>query len=351
MESNLNVLTEKAGQGDVQAMFELGSCYYHGTNGVQEHYVKAMGWFEKVAEDGTDKELTVQSCNILVSYYLKGDVVVAEKWAKRASKYNSIEGLKQVALHLCNGKDFEEESAMKEKGVMYLIELAQKGDKEAIKYLPENVFNYKQSLGENDCSPAIKQFMDNEYKRLAEQYNVRPYKSTKRSLIHIACRISAILFGGFFFVYIIFNIFPTVVIVENGKKYREETVFNFHKEFEDGNNKIHKLEGLQLFSTYVYNASDNSLAGYKVVYKPKDLDLIANIWKRLFSESRHSSKHRYYIDRTSVKHTPEYIIAPNKMIKVEDSPRIYFKKAPQFIEEHSHIVDSSIEVWVLLTHR
>ena len=86
MESNLNVLTEKAGQGNVQAMFELGICYYRGTNGVQEHYVKAMGWFEKVAEDGTDKELTVQSCNILVSYYLKGDVVVAEKWAKRASE-------------------------------------------------------------------------------------------------------------------------------------------------------------------------------------------------------------------------------------------------------------------------
>ena len=160
MNFNFNTLIEKAEQGDVQAMFDLGNCYYRGTNGVQKHYAKAMGWFEKVAENGgTNKELIVQSCNSLVNYYLKGDVVVAEKLAKRASEYKSLEELRQVALYLCNGKDFDEESAMKEKGIMYLIELAQKGDKDAIKYLPENVFNYEQSLGENDCSPTIRQFM------------------------------------------------------------------------------------------------------------------------------------------------------------------------------------------------
>lgn len=353
MKSNLSILLEKAEQGNVQAMFELGNCYYHGKNGTQQHYVKAMKWFEQVAEDGTNKELTLQACNNLVSYYLKGNVEIAEKWAKRASEFDSIEGLKKVAQYLCKGKDFEEESVMKKKGITYLIELAKKGDRDAIRYLPEYVFNYERTLGEDEILPnTIKQFMDNEYPEIAKEYKVNPYKSAKRSFWEFIGKVAIVISVLVFLLFVAITIFPTVVIIENGKNYQKETVFDFSMEFKDSKNKIHKIEGLSLFSNYVYNASENTYDGYVVEYKPKKLSLIATTISSFFTDSKHSSRHYYYVDKTSIKQTPEYIIAPNELIKVEDIPKeVYFHKAPQSVEYYSRRISSSIDVWVLRLHR
>ena len=51
MEENIEELTKKAEQGDVEAQLELSANYYYGKN-VEQDYVKAFFWSEKAAKQG-----------------------------------------------------------------------------------------------------------------------------------------------------------------------------------------------------------------------------------------------------------------------------------------------------------
>ena len=47
----LNAIYKKAEQGDAEAQYRLGSCYYNG-DGVNEDKAEAVKWYRKAAEQG-----------------------------------------------------------------------------------------------------------------------------------------------------------------------------------------------------------------------------------------------------------------------------------------------------------
>lgn len=44
-----------AQQGDAEAQYQMGECYFSGKNGVTEDYAKAVEWYRKAAEQGNPK--------------------------------------------------------------------------------------------------------------------------------------------------------------------------------------------------------------------------------------------------------------------------------------------------------
>ena len=52
-QKNVAWYTKSAEQGDVEAQYQLGLCYYHG-EGISKDYKKAAKWFNKAAEQGNE---------------------------------------------------------------------------------------------------------------------------------------------------------------------------------------------------------------------------------------------------------------------------------------------------------
>ena len=84
-----------AEQGDAEAQYLLGYCYFNGTNGAEKNYEKAVYWYRKAAEQG---DTYVQ--NLLGECYeygkgVKIDYVEAEAWYIKAGVFGD-QGLKRV---------------------------------------------------------------------------------------------------------------------------------------------------------------------------------------------------------------------------------------------------------------
>lgn len=72
--SSIHWLNEAANLGDLQAMYELGNCYFEGL-GVEENVQKAFEYYKKAAEEGH-----AHAANNLADMYLNGEgVSVNEK--------------------------------------------------------------------------------------------------------------------------------------------------------------------------------------------------------------------------------------------------------------------------------
>jgi len=87
---NIDELTLKAEQGDAEAQYWLGRCYYNG-NGVKEDKEKAVFWWTKAAEQGNCEAIFE-----LILCYSHGDGVhkdteKADYWDKKfEEKLNDI---------------------------------------------------------------------------------------------------------------------------------------------------------------------------------------------------------------------------------------------------------------------
>ena len=51
---SVSEITKAANQGDANAQYRLGICYFNG-KGVRRNFVKAATWFRKAAEQGHDR--------------------------------------------------------------------------------------------------------------------------------------------------------------------------------------------------------------------------------------------------------------------------------------------------------
>ena len=80
----INLLTEKAQNGDVNAQYELGRCYYYGNNIICDR-TEAVKWYRRAAEKGH-----VKAQYDLAECYLQGEGIAdnefeAIKWYHRAA--------------------------------------------------------------------------------------------------------------------------------------------------------------------------------------------------------------------------------------------------------------------------
>lgn len=74
-----------AKQGNVQAQFNLGSCYYHG-KGVAQNHKEAVKWFRLAA----GQELAEAQYNLGICYVtgdgIEKDIQQAKEWIKKAAR-------------------------------------------------------------------------------------------------------------------------------------------------------------------------------------------------------------------------------------------------------------------------
>lgn len=78
-------LRKAAEQGDIDAQYKLGNCYYNG-NGVSEDKAEAVKWYRKAAEQGNAKA----QCKLGWCYYygegVYKDKAEAIKWYRQAAE-------------------------------------------------------------------------------------------------------------------------------------------------------------------------------------------------------------------------------------------------------------------------
>ena len=103
-DSNSIEKTQKlAGQGDVEAQFNLGTIYYKG-EGVTQDYELAVKWFRKAAERGHAK---AQYSLGYMYYYEQGvtpdDFKKAFKWFRKAAMQGIPEALHALAIMYSSG--------------------------------------------------------------------------------------------------------------------------------------------------------------------------------------------------------------------------------------------------------
>ena len=138
-------LRELAGQGNADAQYRLGDCYYYGWGVVNKDEAEAVKWYNKAAEQGN---VTAQYQLGECYYYGDGvnkDYAEAVKWyskaAKQGSGYAVVKRLRELAEHgnadaqcmlgYCyyhgNGVDDDRAEAIK-----WWRKAAEQGNKEAI---------------------------------------------------------------------------------------------------------------------------------------------------------------------------------------------------------------------------
>lgn len=78
-------LVKSANQGNTEAQYKLGTCYYIGKMGLQENHAEAAKWFITAATNGHDENSMI----MLVMMYFYGDGVgqnpaESERWRTQA---------------------------------------------------------------------------------------------------------------------------------------------------------------------------------------------------------------------------------------------------------------------------
>ncbi len=78
-------LCKAAEQGDIDAQYELGNCYYNG-NGVSEDKAEAVKWYYKAANRGYARaQYSLGNC-YYNGYGVDKDEVEAIKWYRKAAE-------------------------------------------------------------------------------------------------------------------------------------------------------------------------------------------------------------------------------------------------------------------------
>lgn len=118
---------EAAKQGDAEAQYQLGECYYNG-NGVRKDFFAAADWYRKAAEQGhADAQFMFGRC----CYHGEGiskDYGVAFEYYRKAAEQDHAKG--QCGLGYCyyDGEGVEEN---KEEAVKWYRKAAEQGIPEA----------------------------------------------------------------------------------------------------------------------------------------------------------------------------------------------------------------------------
>ena len=98
LQTDVKELRRQAEQGNAQAQFNLGECYYDG-NGVSEDMTEAAKWYRKAAEQGlADAQFNLGTC-YRNGYGVKKNPSEAAKWYRKAAEQGHAKA--QYFLGLC----------------------------------------------------------------------------------------------------------------------------------------------------------------------------------------------------------------------------------------------------------
>lgn len=134
-EDSIDVLKKAAKQGDAEAQYQLGHCYYSG-DGVEESHLEALKWFRKAAEQGFARAQCELGNCYCTGNGIEENHTEAFKWYRKAAEQGDAEG--QYQLGYCYyfgiGVNPDDEKAKK-----WLQQAVEQGNEEAQEML-ENYF-------------------------------------------------------------------------------------------------------------------------------------------------------------------------------------------------------------------
>lgn len=129
-------LVTLAENGNEEAEYKLGMCYYGDGLGVSQDYSKALKWFTRAAEHGN-----ADAALCLVVMYGEGkgvskDISTAIKWLKQSAALGNSEG--QLMLAATVYLDEEGPLYDREEGIRWMRKAAANGNEIAKAYLKQN---------------------------------------------------------------------------------------------------------------------------------------------------------------------------------------------------------------------
>ena len=290
-------LNQRAEQGNAKAMLELGYRYYQG-NGVERHLTNAVKWW-KAATESNETEIAREACQCLIQYYLENEnLIEAENWASKEMEFGSSEGMLHVAMALCDKERVG--------GLNLLMSLAQEGNEKALNVFPAYANKFVEMGFE--LTPEMKEFVRTTY----SVGNVPPQEIANQSIskwgkIKIYFSLAFVAVVCIWLLWI--TITPTVVVIENGHKHRERNVLG-NLTVKNPEGKEIELNGLKLFTRYVYNGTSSTLVCYNVLYSND-------------KSAGNKFKEEYYL------------VAPNMAKAVDELPDFYFEE-PESISISEH---------------
>lgn len=104
-----NATLSKAEQGDVESIYNVGSCYSRGT-GVNPDQKKAFEWYKKSAEQGLAEGQHATGLRYIKGKGVERDEVEALKWFKLSAEQDSMAGQYELALCYLLGEGVRQNS-------------------------------------------------------------------------------------------------------------------------------------------------------------------------------------------------------------------------------------------------
>lgn len=121
----LDELITKAGQGDASAQYDLGECYWDGSNGAEQSYEKAIEYYEKAADQGNIDAIYSLGYCYATGTGIEKNVERAEQLLTYAVDNGSVIAAAKMGSFYYWGDFFPEDRA---KGYRYLKYAADNGD-------------------------------------------------------------------------------------------------------------------------------------------------------------------------------------------------------------------------------
>jgi len=144
---------EGAEQGDAEAQFNLGSCYYHG-EGIEEDKEEALKWFLKAAEQGlASAQFKLGFIHATEDGFLE-DKEEAVKWYRLAAEQDEPLALLNLGVCYVNGEGVEED---KKEAVKCWRKAAEIGCEEAWDYLERFFDGLLERSTTSDLPPIFEQ--------------------------------------------------------------------------------------------------------------------------------------------------------------------------------------------------
>jgi len=168
-------LLKLAEQGDVEAQYNLGNCYYDG-DGVEKDYVQAVRWFIKAATQGyTKAQFDLSAC-----YYngegVKRDYVQAVRWLTKAAEQGNVEAQYELCACYCNGEGVEKNYAQ---ALHWFTKASKQSDADAENML-NHIFELEKSTVTSLDLQRIQQEKKEQLKERERQLNLELERSKQR---------------------------------------------------------------------------------------------------------------------------------------------------------------------------
>jgi TPR repeat protein len=92
-QNSLQILIEKANNGDTNAQLNLGRCYWKG-QGIAQDYKEAVKWFTKAAEQGNADAQYILGIMFYNGQSVKQDYKEAVKWLTKAAEQGNVDAMR-----------------------------------------------------------------------------------------------------------------------------------------------------------------------------------------------------------------------------------------------------------------